>query len=143
MINNDIYVQNYIFSKVEIYIKLFDKIIKCNEHTYSKSNFNFKQISKITKTYNNIVYNNRVSYILDYVLDGKLNTAFIYDSGAITEEWKLHYNFIKPHNEKITPNEIIGFLRLHCPEIPAYELFKVNDQTLKFESIKKFNFNNI
>jgi len=46
-------------------------------------------------------------------------------------------------NEKITPNKIIGFLRLHCPEILAYELFKVNDQTLKLESINKFNFNKI
>lgn len=141
MVNDDIYVQNYSSSRVEIHVQLFDKIIKCNGHTYCKSNFNFKQIVKITKTYNNIIYNTHVSYILVYALNGRSNTAFIYDSGAITEEWKLHYNFITPKNKKITSNEIIDFLKSYCSEIPAYELLKVNNQTLNFETIKKHNVN--
>lgn len=138
-VDNDIYVQNYSFSTIEIYVQLFDKIIKCDKHTYWKSNLNFRKINKITNTYNNIVYNNYVSYILVYLLNGESYTAFIYDSGVITEEWKLRYNAIRPANGKITPDEIINFLRYHCPEIPAYELLKYNNQTLKFDTIKMHN----
>lgn len=141
MVNDDIYVQNYTFSKIEIYVQLFDKTIKCDKHTYWKSNLDFKLINKITNTYNNIIYNLHVSYILVYVLNGETNTAFIYDSGSIQEEWKLHYNFIKPADGKITPNEITEFLRLYYPEIPAYELLKLNNQTLRFDTIKKHNLN--
>lgn len=35
----------------------------------------------------------------------------------------------------------LDFLKSYCSEIPAYELLKVNNQTLNFETIKKHNVN--
>lgn len=142
IINNDVYVSHFFTSNIKIYIELFNKVIECNTHAYKKSTMEYKQITKKTNKYNGIVYNDYVTYILVYVLDGISKTAFIYDSGAITEQWNLNYNYIKPKNGKITFDEIISFLKIHYSEkIPAYELLKINNQTLKFDSIKKHNLN--
>ena len=50
-------------------------------------------------------------------------------------------HFYTAANSKITPNEITEFLSLYYPEIPAYELLKLNNQTLRFDTIKKHNLN--
>ena len=60
---------------------------------------------------------------------------------------KLLKNCLIPNKNSLinskpeSTNEITEFLRLYYPEIPAYELLKLNNQTLRFDTIKKHNLN--
>lgn len=131
------------FWEAEIYIESDDKIIKCKAKPHKTLVFNYTEISKITMKFNGIVYNDYVTYILVYAINNVDKTAFLYDSGIIKHEWDFHYNAIKLSKEKLEVDDIINFLEKNYSEIiDSYLLYKVNDETLKFDLLKFHNFKN-
>jgi len=129
------------FLDAEIYIESDDKIIKCKAKPHKTLAFNYTEISKITKKFNNIVYNDYVTYILVYAVKNVDKTAFLYDSGGIKHEWDFHYNAIKPSGEKLEADDIFQFLQNNYSQIiNSYLLYKINDQTLRFDLLKFHKF---
>lgn len=129
------------FWQAEIYIESDDKIIKCNAKPHKTLAFNYTEISKITKKFNNIVYNDYVAYILVYSVNKIDKTAFLYDSGIIKHEWDFYFNRIKPSSEKLEERDISKFLEQHYSKtIDSYLLYKMNDQTLDFDLLKYHKF---
>ena len=105
------------FWEAEIYIESDDKIIKCKAKPHKTLVFNYTEISKITKTFNGIVYNDYVTYILVYSVKNVDKTAFIYDSGVLKHEWDFYYNRINPSSEKLGENDILQFLEKNYSKI--------------------------
>ena len=129
------------FLDAEIYIESDDKIIKCKAKPHKTLVFNYTEISKTTKKFNDIVYNDYVTYILVYAVKNVDKTVFLYDSGIIKHEWDFHYNRIKPSGEKLEAYDIFQFLEKHYSKIiDSYLLYKINDQTLEFDLLKFHKF---
>lgn len=129
------------FWQAEIYIESDDKIIKCNAKPHKTLAFNYTEILKTTKKFNNIVYNDYVTYILVYSVNKIDKTAFLYDSGVIKHEWDFYYNRIKPSGEKLEEIDILKFLEQNYSKIiDSYLLYKMNDQTLDFDLLKYHKF---
>lgn len=129
------------FWQAEIYIESDDKIIKCNAKPHKTLAFNYTKVSKITKKFNDIVYNDYVTYILVYSVNKIDKTAFLYDSGIIKHEWDFYFNRIKPSSEKLEERDISKFLEQHYSKtIDSYLLYKMNDKTLDFDLLKHHKF---
>ena len=129
------------FWDAEIYIESDDKIIKCKAKPHKTLVFNYTEISKTTKKFNDIVYNDYVTYILVYSVNKIDKTAFLYDSGIIKHEWDFYFNRIKPSSEKLEERDISKFLEQHYSKtIDSYLLYKMNDKTLDFDLLKYHKF---
>lgn len=138
-IESDRYCPN--FWNVNIYIESDEKIIKCKTKLHESIDISYIKVTKNVKTFNGLVYNDKVTYILVYSVNSTQKTAFIYDSGFICQEWSFHYNGIQHKNEKIEANEIISFLEQnYATAITSYQLYKINNQTLNFDLIKNHRF---
>lgn len=138
-INADRYFPDYF--KADIYIESDEEIIKCKARAHKDHSYNFDKITKTTKKFNDIVYNDYVAYILVYTVNSVEKTAFISDNGVISEEWNLLYNRIKGSQKNIQADEIILFLEQNYSKIIGmYILYKIDDQTLQFSVFKAHSF---
>jgi hypothetical protein len=141
-INSDRYFPN--FFEADIHIESDEKIIKCNAKTHKDHVYEYTQISKTTKKFNNIVYDDYIAYILVYSVKNIDKTAFISDTGSIKQEWDFYFNRIKKRNGKLQVDEICQFLNQNYSKaIDAYLLYKVNDQTLELDLLKQHNFEKV
>lgn len=131
------------FWNADIYIESGSKLIKCN----SKININFSskyvQIAKSVKKFNNIVYNDSISYILIYEMNNIQKTAFISHSGFFTKEWDLSYNKIKSTSDTLKPEDIYLFLNQHFSKIiDSYSLYAIDKKAHNPSFLKDHNFKN-
>ena len=126
----------------EIYIESDDKTIKCKARTHKILALNYMPISKGVNRFNGIVYTDNFAYILVYVVNDVIKTAFLYDSGVILEEWDYNYNAIRVRGEKLEPDEIYDFLeKYYSQTIDSYVLYKRNESKIGFEFLKSHDFN--
>ena len=84
--------------KVEIYINIGNKEVKCRKNIVKASDFPLEATNKIYKEvqkFDTHIYNENVKFILVYCLDEKYHTAFINEHGVIYNEWFMMPNGIK------------------------------------------------
>lgn len=138
-LGNEIHKPDLFSENTKIGLELLDKIHICDSKKYKESSLkDFKQIAKYTKYFNNIVYNERVKYILVYEIDGVSKTAFLSPSGVISEEWNLSYNKIGVKGNEINEEHISLFLeQKYSGIIKAYQIYLVDKNTLENELVKR------
>lgn len=137
-VNGDRYFPD--FWEPEIYIESQDKIIKCNSQAHKTKRFEFTEVLKVSNSLNGIVYDDHVTFALVYNTNGVSKTAFIYDSGVIKHEWDFYFNAIGKRGEKVSAIEICSCLNEKLAnQIESYSLFRINDNTLKFEHINYYD----
>lgn len=73
--------------KIKIYIATANTLIECNSIKVNKfEKFkNLKIIQKITKKHNNLVYNNNVLYIIDYISNKNINSVLVLKDGFMNK----------------------------------------------------------
>lgn len=103
------------FMTAEIHIESDDKVIKCESRHHPELLGNHTPISVHICTHNGFVYDENLAYIIDYVLDNCLKTAFIHKSGYIGNEWELSPRSI---GKNATDQTVLGM-------ITTYELDKI------------------
>lgn len=110
------------FMSAEIYIESDDKLVRCESRCRPSLVDRFRRVSVVRCSYNGFVYDDSVAFILLYVLDDSLKTAFIHKSGYIGNEWDLTPNHLGPN-----PNEHSIKVMLHglVPMFASCELYRV------------------
>lgn len=83
------------FSNATIYIESDDIFIKCESMYRPQLSNNHKKISIYRYSYNDFIYDETVAFILVYVLDKSLKTAFITKTGYIGNEWDFSPNHLR------------------------------------------------
>jgi len=106
-VNDDEFAPNFI--DAEIWIESAEKTIKCTARKRSNLLKGYKKVSKDCFKFNGFVYDDTVSYILNYRINNKLKTAFIHYSGYIGNEWDFQVNHLGSEND-VTPDKIIEML---------------------------------
>ena len=106
-IDNDEFSPNFL--DAEIWVESADKVIKCKARKRSNLLKNYKKVSKDCFLYNGFVYDDTVAYILSYVNDGTLQTAFIHYSGYIGNEWNFQINHLGSEGN-VTPEIVVEML---------------------------------
>lgn len=110
------------FSNAKIYIESDDKLIRC-ESSYRPSLVDkFRTVSVVRHSYNGFVYGDSVAFILCYVLNGSLRTAFIHKSGYIGNEWGLDPNYI---GRNLDENSVKVMLRSFGATFDSCSLYRV------------------
>lgn len=131
------------FMNADIYIESGSKLIKCNSKTNTNFSYKYVQIVKSVKKFNNIVYNDNISYILVYEMNNIQKTAFISHSGFFTKEWDFSYNKIKSTSDTLKPEEIYLFLNQHFSKIiDSYLLYVVDKKNPNPSFLKHHNLKN-
>lgn len=97
------------FHNVKFIVDSTNGVIHCNRNIKSNLINQYRTITKNTYLYNNFVYDESVSFILDYFFEGDKKTAFISKSGYIGNEWGFSPNHLGGA-EKVTKDEIINML---------------------------------
>jgi hypothetical protein len=82
------------FEKIDIYAEVDETLIKCESTRKPKISMGYREVMIHRCSYNDFVYDESVAYILVYLLDGKMKTAFIAKTGYIGNEWEFSPNFI-------------------------------------------------
>ena len=98
------------FINAEIYIESDDKVIKCESRYRPELLDKYSKVSVNRCSYNGFVYDETVAYILVYVLDNCLKTAFIHKSGYIGNEWELSPNHL---GQNATEQNVLGMIKAH------------------------------
>ncbi|MEM5527873.1 hypothetical protein WN093_03480 [Gammaproteobacteria bacterium AS21] len=98
------------FMSAEIYIESDDKVIKCKSRYRPELLGKYAKVSVNICSYNGFVYDETVAYILVYVLDNCMKTAFIHKSGYIGNEWELSPNHL---GQNATDQNVLGMIVAH------------------------------
>lgn len=124
------------FGEVAIYADVGERLLKCSEQNKKDVLSNFKHISKQKIQFNGHVYNHRVTYIIDYLFDGKVSTAFVC-GGFITNEWDFSPNHLG--NKEISSRQLESFLKMNGFDkvFSNYHCYKVNYPHTEFVFAKK------
>ena len=94
----------------KIHIETDDKVVKCESRHRPELLYKYDRVSKNTVSQNGFIYDETVAYILVYVLNSNLKTAFIHKSGYIGNEWDFNPNHL---GEKATEQNILRMLNAH------------------------------
>ncbi|MEW6992569.1 hypothetical protein AADZ91_18045 [Colwelliaceae bacterium 6441] len=95
------------FMNAEIYIESDDKVIKCESRYRPELLEKYAKVSVNRCSYNGFVYDETVAYILVYILDNSMKTAFIHKSGYIGNEWELSPNHL---GQNATDQSVLGMI---------------------------------
>jgi hypothetical protein len=101
-------------SRVDIYLGLADRLIKCKMVDHS-SFFPMKKLEayrkavKETKKFNGEVYDEHTAFAITYKEDGKKKTAFVHSSGLISRDWDFPFNII-PTSSMTDEEQLKAFL---------------------------------
>jgi hypothetical protein len=112
------------FMNADIHIESDDKVIKCESRYRPQVLEKYRKVSVSRHSYNGFVYDESVAFILAYVLNGSLRTAFIHESGYIGNEWDLSPNHL---GQNATEANIRNMLRIYGFEsiFSSYILYRV------------------
>jgi hypothetical protein len=113
------------FVNAEIYIESDDKVIKCKSRYRPELLNKYAKVSVNRSSYNGFVYDETVAYILVYILDNCLKTAFIHKSGYIGNEWELSPRSL---GKNATDQNVLGM-------IAAYKFNKVFNSHVVYKVI--------
>ncbi|WP_279487961.1 hypothetical protein [Aeromonas veronii] len=100
---------NNFLGKIEFYVSLGNKNIKCKK--VSRTYISFKKYPVATKfsmSFGEWIYNEKVRYILAYAIEGKKKCAFIDEFGFIGNEWEFAPNSL---GKNYTSNDIQKMLK--------------------------------
>lgn len=106
-IGSDDFQLNCFDRNIKIYMDIGDKLIECCKQEKKGCLQEFTHIDKHSSTFNGHIYNDRVSYILVYLYEGTLYTAFIC-GGLITNEWEFTPNYLG--DKELSINELKSFI---------------------------------
>jgi len=125
-INGDKYKPHFISGKVELYIDDGNKMMKCEQQFKSDNLDIFTKVSKNIATFNGHVFDDTVGYFISYFYEEKSHTAFVSNSGFISNEWGFSPNHFG--DEVVTPQLIDWFMKHHDFDkiFSNYVVFKVN-----------------
>lgn len=101
-IDGDTYKPDF-FGKVGIYIETETDFLLCNEQKKNNSLKIYRIATTETYKFGDFVYDENVSYMLNYFYNSKSNVAFIHRSGYISNEWAFGVNHmgVEATNESI------------------------------------------
>lgn len=138
-LDNDIHEPSFFSSDIKIAIELLDNVYVCESKKYKESPLkDLKEIGKSVSSFNGIVYNDHIKYILVYEINGLNKTAFFHPSGVISQEWNLSYNAIGVKNRELNDNDISLFLQEYYSEIiKSYEIHLVDKNSLTTTFVKR------
>ena len=125
-------------SKIKLFLKLHNGYIQTNKifcFFPKRIDNKFRLISKGICRYNNIVYNSYARYILTYIFDNQMKTAFFSKYGKIYGEWNFHYNKIGKGQREITDQDIRNLIKDHYSEITSYKISVVNPNDLSIKEL--------
>ncbi|EHU1746141.1 Uncharacterised protein [Acinetobacter baumannii] len=108
-INDHKYEPDYM--KATLMLDSVGKMIKCK--SYKKNLIggqDFKQIAKITNSFNGVVHAGRHPYVLTYIINGELKTTFINKSGILEHDWEFPFNGINLQGQELDESLINNFL---------------------------------
>lgn len=91
----------------DIYAETGDKLVKCEAIRKPRIPRSYREVTIHKCSYNDFIYDESVAYILVYIYDGKMRTAFIAESGYIGNEWGFSPNFVRGG---ASPSSIRSFL---------------------------------
>ncbi len=97
--------------KATLMLDSVGKMIKCK--SYKKNLIggqDFKQIAKITNSFNGVVHAGRHPYVLTYIINGELKTTFINKSGILEDDWEFPFNGINLQGQELDESLINNFL---------------------------------
>lgn len=99
IIGNDRFEPDFTRSKIDIYLVLSDKIIKCIQAGHPNLQslpvlLNHRYAIKETKKFNNIVYNEFAAYAITYRINAKIETTIVDKAGHIGGDWAFPFNAI-------------------------------------------------
>jgi hypothetical protein len=108
----------------EIYIESDDKVIKCKTRYRPELLSRYGKVSVNRYSYNGFVYDESVAFILVYVLDNCLKTAFVHKSGLICNEWQLSPNHL---GQNATNQNVLGMIKANKFDqiFSSYILYRV------------------
>ncbi|ROQ24859.1 hypothetical protein [Gallaecimonas pentaromativorans] len=112
------------FTNANIYIESDEKVIECESRYRSDFLHKYSKISIKRCSYNGFIYDETVSFILVYILDGSLKTAFIHKSGYIGNEWEFTPNHL---GEDATALNILSMIKSYKFDsiFNSYSIYKV------------------
>jgi len=125
-------------SKIKLFLKLDNGYIQTNKNFCffpKKIDNKFTLITKGTRRYNNIVYNSYARYILTYIFDNQMKTAFFSKYGKIYGEWSFNYNKIGKGQREIMDQDIRNLIKDHYSEITSYKIAIVNPNDLSIKEL--------
>lgn len=112
------------FMNAVIHVESDDKVIKCESRYRPQLLDKYRRVSIYRHSYNGFVYDDTVAFILAYVLNGALKTAFIHRSGYIGNEWDFGPNHL---GTNATENNIQNMIRNYGFDaiFSSYVLYRV------------------
>ena len=113
---SDRYKPNYLAKDLNIYIDIGHKLIMCEKNSKKDNLSHFKPVSMNITKFNDKVFDETVAYIIAYYHQGKSYTAFIAESGIISNEW-----YFSPNH--LGNNVNVGTIRSFINEYGFHELF--------------------
>ena len=108
-INNCPHEPDFYSETQDLYIDIGQKFIKCERQIKTNSLKIFTPIFKSIKTFNGHVFNEQVAYFISYIYEDKYHTAFVSESGYISNEWGFFPNHFG--SNEITPESIDYFMK--------------------------------
>ncbi|MCF2947978.1 hypothetical protein L0668_07660 [Paraglaciecola aquimarina] len=121
-VGGDKFEPNYL--DATIYLLSDEKTIKCDSSITKNILDKYTKISVNTCQYNGFVYDETVAFILVYIINDELKTAFIHSSGYIGNEWGFNPNHL---GQEATKNNLFGMLHHYNfnKVFTAFTLYKV------------------
>ena len=104
-VGSDVYEPD--FMSAEIYIESDDKVIKCESRYRPDLLEKYSRVFVKRCSYNGFVYDETVAFILVYIIDNSMKTAFIHKSGYIGNEWEFSPNHL---GENATDQNVLGMI---------------------------------
>ncbi|MFT5760595.1 MAG: hypothetical protein ACI9LM_005382 [Alteromonadaceae bacterium] len=122
------------FMSAEIYIESDDKVIKCESKCRPNLLEKYSKVSVKSCSYNGFVYDETVAYIIVYIIDNSMKTAFIHKSGYIDNEWELSPNHL---GQNATDQNVLGMIVANKFDkiFSSHVVYRVNSLG-KLEAIK-------
>jgi hypothetical protein len=124
-VGSDRYKPNYLAKDVNIYIDIGHKLIKCEKNSKKDNLSHFTSVSMSITKFNGHVFDETVAYIIAYYYQGKSYTAFIAESGIISNEWDFSPNHLGNSVNMGTIRSFINQYGFHGL-FSNYECFKVD-----------------
>ena len=92
---------DFLTNKIDIFLVLSHKVVKCETVTHPNlmhlpAFSSYRNASKHTKKFNNIVYNECATYAISYSLNSEIITAIVDCSGFISCNWNFPFNMLPP-----------------------------------------------
>ncbi|TKF29453.1 hypothetical protein [Enterovibrio norvegicus] len=106
-VGQDDFEPQFFLGLVDIYIDIGDKYIKCGTVRKRNNKLPFTDVTVSRCYLNDSIYTDKVKYILMYVFEGEVKTAFIAGNGFISNEWTFSINSL---NDNPSEADVINMI---------------------------------